>query len=65
MSNIDKTLSDMEHIVTKTIDHLLQSDCKRKPIAWLQVLHLLIQDLSHDLEGTGQTKDHTDQLDNT
>lgn len=60
-----KQLEDMEYIVLKTIDHMLHSDCKKKPIAWLQVLYITLQDLKKDLEDTGQTIDHTVPEDNT
>ena len=54
-------LSQMEEIVEKTIDHLLQSDCKKRPIAWLQVLLLNIQ----DLRGMLDTILRTDGVDST
>lgn len=43
-------IENMEYIVLKTIDHLLQSDCKKKPVAWLQVLYLTLQDLKQELD---------------
>lgn len=65
MTYMDKTtntkIENMEKIVLKTIDHLLQSDCKKKPIAWLQVLYLTLQDLKKDI---GQNIDHIAPSDN-